>query len=37
MIERMDLAVSAPIADTLWIAMIVFLLMIVMGICVLFM
>jgi hypothetical protein len=36
MIEEMQLAVSAPIADTVWTVMLVFLTASLLGVCVLF-
>jgi len=32
----MQLAVSAPIADSLWTAMLAFLMLIILGICILY-
>lgn len=35
MIEEMQLAVSAPMADTIWTAMLIFLAAIILGLCIL--
>lgn len=32
----MELAVSAPMANTIWIAMLIFLIAIIIGLCILF-
>lgn len=35
MIEEMELAVSAPMANTIWTGMLVFLIAIILGLCIL--
>jgi len=36
MIEEMQLTVTAPLADSLWTGMLIFLVLIILGICTLF-